>query len=125
MAVALGMQARGHSVTTANNRLHRSRVASADLPWADLRPEAPDRPAPELMARAMDPVRRPRLGSETTVTPAVRNRVADLLAASPGKDLLVCKPLSLGAPSVAERLGPPWTSAVLQPRVGCAPPATP
>ncbi|MGI4946368.1 MAG: glycosyltransferase [Janthinobacterium lividum] len=115
LAVALGMQARGHGVTIATNRLHRSRVEGAGLPWADLRPEAPDHPAPELMARAMDPVRGPRFVFETTIAPAIRDQVADLLAASPGMDLLVSTPLSLGVPLAAERLGLPWASAVLQP----------
>ncbi len=115
MAVALGMQVRSHRVTIATNRLHRSWVESAGLAWADLRPEAPDHPAPELMARAMDPVQGPRFVFETTIAPAVRDQVTDLLAAAPGMDLLVSTPLSLGVPLVAERLGLPWASAVLQP----------
>lgn len=115
LAVALGMQARGHHLTIATNRLHRARVEGAGLAWADLRPEAPDNPGPELMTRAMDPVTGPRFVFETTIAPAVRDQVADLLAAAPGMDLLVSTPLSLGLPLVAERLGLPWASAVLQP----------
>ena len=115
VAVALGMQARGHRATIATNRLHRAWVEGAGLAWADLRPEAPDGPAPDLMARAMDPVRGPRFVFETMIAPAVRDQVADLLAAAPGMDLLVSTPLALGLPLVAERLRLPWASAVLQP----------
>ena len=115
MAVALGMQARGHRVTIATNRLQRPWVERAGLAWADLRPEAPDNPGPDLMARAMDPVAGPRFVFQTMIAPAVRDQVADLLAAAPGMDLLVSTPLSLGLPLAAERLGLPWASAVLQP----------
>ena len=115
MAVALGLQARGHAATVATNRIHRARVEAAGLAWADMRPEAPDNPPPDLMARAMDPVNGPRFVFETTIAPAVRDQVEDLMAAAPGMDLLVSTPLSLGLPLVAERLGLPWTSAVLQP----------
>ena len=115
MAVALALQARGHAVTVATNRIHRARVEAAGLAWAGMRPEAPDNPPPDLMARAMDPVDGPRFVFETTIAPAVRDQVADLLAAALGMDLLMSTPLSLGLPPVAERLGIPWASAVLQP----------
>ena len=112
MAVALALQARGHAVTVATNRIHRARVEAAGLAWAGMRPEAPDNPPPDLMARAMDPVDGPRFVFETTIAPAVRDQVADLLAAALGMDLLMSTPLSLGLPPVAERLGIPWASAV-------------
>ncbi len=115
MAVALGLQARGHSVTIATNRVHRARVEGAGLAWADMRPEAPDHPAPDLMARAMDPRGGPSFVFQTMIAPAVRDQVADLLAAAPGMDLLVSTPLSLGLPLAADKLGLPWASAVLQP----------
>ena len=115
LAVALGLQARGHRVVIATNQVHRARVEEAGVAWADMRPEAPADPPPNLMARVMDPRGGPEFIFRTMIAPAVQDQVADLLAVAGDMDLLVSTPLSLGLPLVADKLGLPWASAVLQP----------
>ncbi|WP_043364663.1 glycosyltransferase [Belnapia sp. F-4-1] len=116
LAVATGLERRGHEVTIATAEGYRGRVEAAGLGFAPMRPTMPEgEPDLEAFARAMDP----RTGSEfvwrTLVVEPIREAYADLMAASEGMELILASPVAAAAPMVAERRGLPWAPAYLQP----------
>ncbi len=116
LAVAAGLERRGHRVTIATAEGYRGRVEAAGLGFAPMRPSMPEgEPDLEAFARAMDP----RTGSEfvwrTLVVEPIRDAYADLMAASEGVELILASPVAAAAPMVAERRGLPWAPAYLQP----------
>jgi len=129
LALGLALRERGHDVTLATHDDYRERTRAAGLAFAPVRPhfsQFGDLDA--LMRDAMDA----RKGSEVVlhrmVMPFVRESRDDLLAAARGADLLVDHVLTLAGPLVAESLGIPRVSTVLQPFAMFSaydPPATP
>jgi UDP:flavonoid glycosyltransferase YjiC (YdhE family) len=116
LAVALGLQARGHDAVVATSGYYREKVEGLRLGFRAVRPDRPDLDAdPTLMRRVMDR----RQGSDYVVRglmmPALRESYEDTLAAADGADLLVSHMLTFTARLVAERRGIPWASTMLQP----------
>jgi UDP:flavonoid glycosyltransferase YjiC (YdhE family) len=116
IAVALGLQARGHEAVIATSGTYRQKVEALGIGFRAVCPDAPD-PAviPELMRRLMDR----RTGSECVIRelfmPVLRESYEDTLAAADGADLLVSHPLTFTIRLVAEKTGTPWASTMLQP----------
>jgi UDP:flavonoid glycosyltransferase YjiC (YdhE family) len=116
VAVALGLQARGHEAVIATSACYREKVEALGIGFRALRPDHPAVDAdPDLMRRMMDR----RRGSECVirefVMPALRGSYEDTLAAAAGADLLVSHMLTLTTRLVAEKKGVPWASTFLQP----------
>ncbi len=116
IAVALGLQARGHEAVIATSGAYRQKVEALGIGFRSVRPDHPDLEAyPDLMRRMMDR----RKGSESVVRefimPVLRESYEDTLAAAEGADLLVSHMITFTTPLVAEKQGIPWASTILQP----------
>jgi UDP:flavonoid glycosyltransferase YjiC (YdhE family) len=116
LAIARGLQARGHEAVLATSGYYRPKVEALGLGFRAVRPDYPDLAAhPDLMRRIMDR----RRGSEYIVRefmmPVLRESYEDTLAAAEGADLLVSHVLTFTTRLVAEKKGIPWASTMLQP----------
>jgi rhamnosyltransferase subunit B len=116
LALALGLQQRGHDAVIATSEVYRPRVESLGLGFRPVRPDISVIEADaELMRHLMDM----RKGTERIirelVMPALRDSYADTLVAAEGADLLVSHALTYGVRLVAEKRGIPWASVMLSP----------
>jgi UDP:flavonoid glycosyltransferase YjiC (YdhE family) len=115
LAVALGLQERGHEAVIATSAYYRQKVEALGIGFRAVRPDHPaPETDPELMRRIMDR----RKGSEFVMREfmaVLRESYEDTLAAAGGADLLVSHMLTFTTRLVAEKMGIPWASIVLQP----------
>jgi UDP:flavonoid glycosyltransferase YjiC (YdhE family) len=116
LAIARGLQARGHQVAIATSEVYRSKVEALGIEFRASRPDRPDWEAdPDLKRRLMDV----RTGTVQVIRgllmPALRDSYEDLMAAAAGVDLIVAHPLTFAARLVAEKKGLRWASSVVQP----------
>ncbi|HVX11022.1 MAG TPA: glycosyltransferase [Pirellulales bacterium] len=114
LAVALGMQVRGHEVIVATSRCYQEKVESLGLGFRPVRPDSDWIADRQTMRRYMD-LRRGliRLAREWAL-PSLHDSYADTLAAVEGADLLVSQ-VSLAARLVAEKTGIAWVSTIHMP----------
>jgi UDP:flavonoid glycosyltransferase YjiC (YdhE family) len=116
LAVALGLQARGHEAVIATSEYHRDKVESAGLRFHPVRPDLPEPSSnPELVRQIMDSRRGPDAVIRGFVMPALRDSYEDTLGAAEGADLLVSHPLTYTTRLVAEKRHLPWASSMLAP----------
>ncbi len=119
IAIALGLQARGHEAIIATSAYYRQKIeARTGIGFRAVRPDLADLQAdPALVRRLMDR----RAGSECVIReifmPVLRESYEDTLAAADGADLLVSHALTFTTPLVADKKGILWASTVLQPLV--------
>jgi UDP:flavonoid glycosyltransferase YjiC (YdhE family) len=116
IAIALGLQARGHEAVLATSGYYQQKIEALGLGFRAVRPDHPAPEAdPELMRRIMDR----RTGSEVVIRElmmsVLRESYEDTLAAAEGADLLVSHMLTFTTRLVAEKQGIPWASTFLQP----------
>lgn len=111
LAVALGLQNRGHRVTVATASSYRGKVEREGLGFAAIRPDLP----PPSPARSVDPKMEIEALLNYTLLPHLKDSYADLLATCDDADLLVGHILSFAVPLVSGRLQIPWLTMVLQP----------
>src|SRR4051794_29986394 len=116
IAVAKGLQARGHDAVVATSECHRERVERQGLGFEPVRPDLKDLESqPELFRILMDA----RKGSEFVIRQVfmrhLRDSYDDLLGAVQGADLLVSHMTAFAAPMVVALTGVSWVSAVLSP----------
>jgi UDP:flavonoid glycosyltransferase YjiC (YdhE family) len=116
IAVALGLQTRGHEVVLATSAYYRQKIEKLGIGFRAVRPDLPDPIAnADLVRRVMDR----RQGSECVirelVMPVLRESYEDTLAAAEGADLLVTHTLTCTARLVTEKKGILWASIMLQP----------
>ncbi len=116
IAVALGLQARGHEVLIATSDYFRQKIEAHGIGFRPVRPDRPDLDAnPDLARRIMDA----RKGGEYIIRDmmmsVLQESYEDTLAAAEGADLLVSHVLTFTTRLVAEKKGIPWTSTFLQP----------
>jgi UDP:flavonoid glycosyltransferase YjiC (YdhE family) len=116
IAIALGVQARGHEAVIATSGYYRQKLEALGIGFRAVRPNHPDTgDDPDLMRRIMDR----RTGSEFVVRElmmsVLRESYEDTLAAADGADLLVSQMLAFTTRLVAEKKGIPWASSYLQP----------
>jgi UDP:flavonoid glycosyltransferase YjiC (YdhE family) len=116
IAVALGLQGRGHEAVIATYGSYRQKIEALGIDFRAVRPDVPDPETdPDLMRRCMDR----RTGSEFVIRQlmmsSLRESYEDTLAAAEGSHLLVSHLLTFTTPLVAEKKGIPWASTWLQP----------
>jgi rhamnosyltransferase subunit B len=116
IAIALGLQNRGHEAVIATGGYYRQKIEGQGIGFRAVRPDYPDLDAdPDLIRRIMDQ----RKGSECIIRefmmPVLRESYEDTLAAAEGADLLVSHPLTFTIRLVVEKKGIPWASTFLQP----------
>lgn len=117
MAIAMELQARGHTPVIATSEVYREKIESAGLESVPVRPKLPQpgNQAAELVDKIMEPKTGPRFLMEEVIYPAVRDSYEDLLRAVDGADLLVTHPAAPAGPLVGHKTGMPWISTVLAP----------
>jgi len=116
LALALGLQDRGHDVVLVAAAPFREAVERVGMRFQPMRPEVPDRAGNELLfARMMDPRRGTEFIMRSLVAPAIRHSYADVEAVADGADLLATGTLAFAAAFYAERNGIPWAATALQP----------
>jgi rhamnosyltransferase subunit B len=118
LALAIGLQSRGHRVLLVANPLYEEKVTAEGIAFAPLRPDTPiAEDSPELMGRVMHP----RTGTKAVITelmmPALRDTYRDLEAASLAfsPDLLITHSIVYAGPILAEKYKIPFLSTALQP----------
>jgi UDP:flavonoid glycosyltransferase YjiC (YdhE family) len=116
IAVALGLQARGHDAVIATSGYYQRKIESLGLGFRAVRPDHPDQENEhELIRRIMDRRSGSRYVICDLIMPALRDSYDDTLAAAEGADLLVSHMLTLTVRLVAERTETAWASTMLQP----------
>jgi rhamnosyltransferase subunit B len=116
IAVALGLQTRGHEVIIATTRHYRGRIEARGIGFHAVRPDGPDLDFDrETMRRSMDRHKGGEYVIREIMMPSLRESYADVLAAAEGADLLVSHVLMFATRLVAETKGIPWASILLQP----------
>jgi rhamnosyltransferase subunit B len=113
IAIARGLQARGHEAVIATSPCYRQKVEALRLGYRAIRPDSAWVADAAVMRRFMHlGWGLVRVGREW-ILPALRESYEDILAASEGADLLVSHPLAAYATRlVAEKTGIPWASTV-------------
>jgi len=116
LAIALGLQGRGHEAIVATGACYRHKVEALGLGFRVLRPDSDWVVDPEVMGRMMGE----RTGTVRVVRevflPALRESYEDTLAAAQGADLLVSHTIAGYATRlVAEKTGIPWASTMITP----------
>lgn len=114
LAMAAGLQRRGHRVAIASSMCHRARIERAGMTFHLTAPHC-DFSDPVFQRRALEELSGGRFVLRDTIFPQIRASYNDLLKATEGADLLVTQMLSFAGPLIAEMTGIPWISTVLAP----------
>lgn len=113
LAIALGLQKRGHQAVVATNEHGRTAIEAAGLEFAPLGPHIlPDK---EMMQRLMDLQHGPEFLLRKMLYPYLRRGYEETLAAIEKADLLMTHPITYGAQLAAEKTGIRWVSTVMAP----------
>lgn len=116
IALALGLQQRGHEAILATSPYYRRKVEALGIGFRAVRPDHPDPEAKTGLIRAVMHHRDgPEFVIRTLMMPVLRESYEDTLAAAAGAHLLVGHPLTFAVRLVAEKTGIPWVSTVLAP----------
>jgi len=116
IAIALGLQGRGHEAVIATSQCYRQKIERLRLGYRPIRPDSAWVNDADVMRRFMHI----RWGLVRVVRewilPVMRDSYEDILLASEGADLLVSHPAAAYATRlVAEKTGIPWASTMLVP----------
>ncbi|MGB3514135.1 MAG: glycosyltransferase [Microcoleaceae cyanobacterium] len=117
IAIAQGLQSRGHRPSIATSERYRQQVEALDIEFYPVRPDSlPDFEGDwEFLSMMMSHGRSLEYIVCHLLMPHLRASYADLMAATAGADLLVTHPLTLTSSLVAEKIGIPWVSCILSP----------
>ncbi len=117
LAIAQGLQNRGHRPLIATSERYRQKVESVGIEFHPVRPDS--LPDMEKDWQFLDAMTSQGRTLEYVVCymlmPHLRASYVDLMAASEGADLLVTHPLTFAGSLVAEKIGIPWVSCILSP----------
>lgn len=114
IALARGLQARGHEVELATSEMYRAKILALGLGFHALRPDLLAQ-GEHIIADIMDGPRGSERLMRKYLFPAVRSMHADLLPLIGRIDLLVTSELVFPAPIFAATHGVPWVSYQLAP----------
>src|SRR5216117_4011465 len=104
IAVALGLQERGHRPVIATGRYYKEKIEGEGIEFAPVRPDFPDRAVLKQLVRdVMDMKKGPQTVIRDVVLPHLRDSYEDLVRAVSGADLLVTSMLTYAGPIVAEK----------------------
>lgn len=112
VAIALGLQVRGHETVLATGECYRRKIEALGLGFRPVRPDSDWVTDPDVMRRIMHP----RWGLIRVIRevwlPVLRETYEDTLKASEGADLLLAMQANYAGSLVAEKKGIPWASAI-------------
>ena len=112
LAVALGLNARGHEAVIASGECYRQKVEGLGLCFRAVRPDCDWVADPIVMRRFIDLRWGLMRVIRELVLPALRESYEDILEAVGGADLLVANQASYASRLVAEKTGIPWASVM-------------
>ena len=115
LAIALGLQSRGHDVLLATCEAYRKKIEGLGLGFRPLRPDSDALDDPAVMGRYMDLRRGTKRVLRDWVMPVIRESYEDTQAAAEGADLLVSHAITFATRLVAEKRGIPWVSTMVSP----------
>jgi rhamnosyltransferase subunit B len=116
IAVGLGLHDRGHRVTIATSELYRAKVEGEGLGFHPVRPDLAElQQDPEFMTRVLHPRKATEYIIRNLMMAWIEQSYRDLKVLAGEADLLVGHPIAFATPILAEELGKPWISVVLQP----------
>jgi rhamnosyltransferase subunit B len=113
LAVARGLQERGHQCVIATHNFVRSRVEGSGLEFAPMGPHYDF--DPELIRKSYHPRRGGEFLLRQLLFPYTRQAFDETMHAIDGADLLVTHPIAYGAQIAAQKTGIRWASTVLAP----------
>ncbi|MGD9363735.1 MAG: glycosyltransferase [Desulfobacterales bacterium] len=114
IALARGLQARGHQPIIATSAYYRNVVQAAGIPFHAIQPDL-DPQDKSLLHRAMHPRRGTEVIIRKIVFPVICETYADLNNVLQNADTLVTHSMSYAGHIAAEKHGLPWISLVLSP----------
>jgi rhamnosyltransferase subunit B len=116
MAIAVGLQARGHRATIATCECHRRRIEAEGIRFHAVRPDLADLAENrDFLKRILDRRKGPEYAIRRVLMPHLAASYDDLTAAVCNADLLVTHSITFAGPLVAEATGVCWVSSVLMP----------
>jgi rhamnosyltransferase subunit B len=115
IAIALELQQRGHEIVFATHRSYQSRIENLGLKFQPLRPDLPTANEPEITARMLDLKTGGQYIIREWLLPNLRDTYTDLMAIAKDADCIVSGEIVYATRLVAEKLGIPWITSVLQP----------
>jgi rhamnosyltransferase subunit B len=115
IAIALELQQRGHKIVFAAQSGYQAKIEALGLEFHRLRPDSTAMEDPQEIARMMDL----KTGSEYIIRqwlmPNLRDTYTDLMDSAHDADLIITGEIVYAARLVAEKLGIPWVTSLLQP----------
>jgi rhamnosyltransferase subunit B len=115
IAIGLELQHRGHKVVFAAQSGYQAKLEALGFEFHRLRPDSNALEDPQEMARMMDL----KTGTEYIIRqwlmPNLRDTYTDLMASAYDADLIIAGEIVYPARLVAEKLGIPWVTSLLQP----------
>jgi len=116
LAIGLGLQARGHTVTIATSSLYRTKVEQTGFRFAPMGPHF-ESFSPELMRELMHARKGPERLIRRILYGCTPDAYAEVMDALRGADAIVTHPITFGAQIAAEKSRLPWISTVTAPIV--------
>ncbi len=114
IALARGLQARGHQPMIATSNYYRNIVQTAGIPFHAVQPDL-DPQDKSLLHRAMHPRRGTEVIIRKIVFPVIRETYTDLNKVLQNADVLVTHSISYAGHIAAQKHGLTWISVVLSP----------
>jgi UDP:flavonoid glycosyltransferase YjiC (YdhE family) len=114
IALARGLEARGHHAAIATSEPYRAKLTAMGLPFHAVRPDL-SLSDEALVRRVMDGAEGSQFLMRDLVFPAIREMHADLIRIAADADLLVTGDLACAMPIVAAQCGVPWAFFALSP----------
>jgi UDP:flavonoid glycosyltransferase YjiC (YdhE family) len=115
IALALELRRRGHDIVFATHREYQAKLERLGFAFHRMRPDASALADPKEMARMMNRYRGQEYVIRRWLMPALDGTYEDLLQCAARADLIISGEGVFAARLVAEKLGIPWISTVLQP----------
>jgi rhamnosyltransferase subunit B len=115
IAIALELQQRGHKIVFAAQSGYQAKIEALGFEFHRLRPDSIAMEDPQEMAKMMDL----KTGTEYIIRqwlmPNLRDTYTDLMTSANNADLIISGEIVYPARLVAEKLGIPWVTSLLQP----------
>jgi rhamnosyltransferase subunit B len=115
IAIGLELQHRGHKIVFAAQSGYQAKLEALGFEFHRLRPDSTALEDPQEMARMMDLKTGTEYIMRQWLMPNLRDTYADLMASAQDADLIITGEIVYPARLVAEKLGIPWVTSLLQP----------
>lgn len=116
LAMARVLKANGDDVTIVTHSEYREQIERIGVTFVPMKPGLDEiGPQESWSSKANSSVGGPRFIIRTLVLPYIEDSYRTIKSVAPGHDLIISHVLTFAAPLVADELGIPWISSILQP----------